>query len=453
MTNQDLRALTDVCVHCGFCLPACPTYQLWGEEMDSPRGRIHLVQQMLDGAPVTPTIAGHLDACLGCLACVPACPSGVRYDRIVTQARVQVEDSGVRTVGQKALRAGIFALFPHPYRLRALRGPLAFAGRIGLTGSRAMRMLPRPLRAMAELAPPVRRRSRLPRRLSPRPIGGSAPRPTRVVGLLTGCVQSAFFSHVTEATARVLALAGCEVVIPRRQGCCGALAHHSGLRRQAVRRARHTIAAFERAGVDTVVTDVAGCGSAMKEYADLLGDDPQWALRAGALAAKVRDVTELLAELGGFEPGGLPQPSQPMPLTVAYHDACHLSNGQGVRSQPRGLLRGIPGLRLVSGAGADVCCGSAGIYNLVQPDAAAQLGARKAAALRATGADVIVTGNPGCALQIAAAMRRDGGPEVPVLHTVELLYAALDPSGGDGLLADLRLQDRHDHEGKTLSER
>lgn len=443
MTDQGLRALTDVCVHCGFCLPACPTYQLWGEEMDSPRGRIHLVQQMLEGAPVTPTIAGHLDACLGCLACVPACPSGVRYDRIVTQARVQVEDSGVRTLGQKALRAGIFALFPHPYRLRALRGPLALADRIGLTSPRVVRRLPRPLRAMAELAPPVQPRARLPRRLAPRPFGGGVSRPARVVGLLTGCVQSAFFSHVTEATARVLTLAGCEVVIPRGQGCCGALAHHSGMRRQAVRRARRTIATFERAGVEAVVTDVAGCGSAMKEYADLLADDPQWASRAGALAAKVRDVTELLVELGGFGPGRLPQPGRPVPLTVAYHDACHLSNGQGVRSQPRELLRGIPGLRLVTAAGADVCCGSAGIYNLVQPDTAAQLGARKAAALRATGADVIVTGNPGCALQIAAAMRRDGGRDVPVLHTVELLYAALDPTVGDRLLPEHRIQGRH----------
>jgi len=414
---MDLRALTDTCVHCGFCLPACPTYQLWGEEMDSPRGRIHLVRQVLDGADLSAAVAGHLDACLGCLACVPACPSGVRYDQIIEEARVLVETRAPRGVVDRALRAGIFALFPYPRRMVALRGPLRLGARLRLAGF-ARRTHPT-LGAMAELAPPVRPRVALPARVAPRP--GGRPGPARaVVGLLTGCVQSAFFSHVSAATVRVLSLEGCDVVIPRGQGCCGALARHAGRSRQAVRQARRTIAAFARAGVDTVVTDVAGCGSAMKGYAELLRDDPKWGPRSVEFAAKVRDVTEVLVGLG--EPLAT---RHPVPLTVAYHDACHLSNGQGVRAQPRELLRSIPDLRLVSAVDSEVCCGSAGVYNLLEPEPAAELGARKAAGLRATGADVVTAGNPGCLLQITAALRRDGGPALPTMHTVELLAASL----------------------------
>jgi glycolate oxidase iron-sulfur subunit len=415
----DLRELTDTCVHCGFCLPACPTYQLWGEEMDSPRGRIHLVRQVVDGSLVTPAIAGHLDACLGCLACVPACPSGVRYDKIIDEARVLVETRAGRGVGARARRAAVFALFPYPRRLRMMRGPLKLAHGLRLTSNRLTGHLPPMPRALARLAPPVRPRAALPERVPARP--GGRPGPARaVVGLLTGCVQSAFFSHVTAATVNVLSLEGCDVVIPRHQGCCGALDRHTGRARPARRQARRTVARFARAGVDAIVTDVAGCGSAMKEYGELLADDPRWSARAAAMAEKVRDVTELLVGLG-------PPLTRrhPLNLTAAYHDACHLSHGQGVRAQPRELLRSIPGLRVVSPVDADVCCGSAGVYNLLQPDAAAQLGARKAGALRATGADVIVAGNPGCLLQISAAMRAGGAPAVPALHTVELLDASL----------------------------
>jgi glycolate oxidase iron-sulfur subunit len=218
----------------------------------------------------------------------------------------------------------------------------------------------------------------------------------------------------------VLCLEGVEVVVPRGQGCCGALARHTGRAGQAARQARRTVKAFTEAGVDAVITDVAGCGSVMKEYADLLADDPKWSDRAATVAAKVRDVTEFLAELG--EPLA---PRHPLALTVAYHDACHLSHGQGVRGQPRALLRSIPGLRVVSPTDADVCCGSAGVYNLLEPEPAAQLGARKAAALRATSADVVVAGNPGCLLQIAASMRMDGGPVIPTRHTIEVLDASL----------------------------
>jgi len=418
----ELRALTDTCVHCGFCLPACPTYQLWGEEMDSPRGRIHLLRQLLDGAPLTPGVVRHFDACLGCLACVPACPSGVRYDEIIEETRVIVEESAPRGLAERALRAGVFALFPYPRRMRALRGPLRLARRLGLVDAGAR--LPGGLGAMAALAPPLERPVRLPARVRARP--GGRPGPARaVVGLLTGCVQSAFFSHVSAATARVLALEGCDVVVPRGQGCCGALARHAGRDALARRQARRTVAAFARAGVDAVVTDVAGCGSMLKEYGALLAGDPKWSEPAQALAAKARDVTEVLADLSPLAA------RHPVPLTVVYHDACHLAHGQGVRTQPRSLLAGIPQLRVLSPVDAETCCGSAGVYNLFQPQTAAELGDRKAAALLATGADVVAAGNPGCVLQIAAALRRAGtDPPPTVVHTVQLLDASLRPGTG-----------------------
>lgn len=406
----DLRALTDACVHCGFCLPACPTYQLWGEEMDSPRGRIHLLRQMLDGGEVSASVARHVDACLGCLACVPACPSGVRYDEIIPRARALVESAGRRSWLDRAVRAGIFALFPYPRRLRLARGPLRLARAAGLDRPELLARVHPSLAAAAALAPPLRPWVRLPTRVRARPGGRPGAR-RAVVGLLTGCVQSAFFSHVSAATARVLALEGCDVVIPRGQGCCGALSWHAGREAHARRLARRTAAAFDRAGVDVVVTDVAGCGSMLKEYASLLGEAPRWT---------AMDVTELLVSLG--EPLAR---RHPLPVTVAYHDACHLSHGQGVRAQPRDLLAGIPGLRLVSPVDADVCCGSAGVYNLLEPATAAELGARKAAALRATGADVVAAGNPGCLLQIAAALRAADAARPAVLHTVQLLDASL----------------------------
>jgi glycolate oxidase iron-sulfur subunit len=401
MDIGELTELTDACVHCGFCLPACPTYQLWGSEADSPRGRIHLIRQVADGDAAPAEIAGHLDSCLGCLACVPACPSGVRYDEIIEAGRVMVEPT--RDPVDRATRAGMFALFPYHRRLslvRNLRPPV---------------WAPATARAAAALAPPVRPRVRLPRRVNAR---GGARR--AVVGLLTGCVQRAFFSQVTAATVRVLAREGCDVVIPRGQGCCGALPLHAGRQAQARRLARRTVAAFRRAGVDTVVTDVAGCGSAMKEYARLLADDPVWAEPAARFAAGVRDVTEVLADLGPVAP------RNPMPLKVAYHDACHLGHGQGVTAQPRRLLAGIPSIEVAEVPDGGTCCGSAGVYNILQPEPAGELGDRKAAAILSLGADLVVAGNPGCVLQITAALRR-AGSSLPVWHTVELLDASMRP--------------------------
>ncbi|MCG5211867.1 4Fe-4S dicluster domain-containing protein [Streptosporangium sp. KLBMP 9127] len=399
------------CVHCGFCLPTCPTYVLWGEEMDSPRGRIHLMKQHVEGTPITPEMAGHFDACLGCMACVTACPSGVRYDRLIEQTRAEVEREHVREPDDRALRAAVFALFPYPRRLRALRWPLRLS-----TGLRE-RIAPRlakvnpSLAAMADLAPPATRRVRLPRRIQARGTRRA------VAGMLTGCVQGEFFPQVNAATARVLAMEGCEVVIPPGQGCCGALSLHSGQEAQALRFAKRTIRTFERAGVDTIVVNAAGCGSTMKEYAEVLAGEPEWAARAKAI--RTVDVAEFLAELGPAAE------RHPLPLRVAYHDACHLAHAQGVRRQPRDLLGGIPGIEVREIAESSICCGSAGTYNLFQPEAARELGDRKAERVLQTGAELLVSANPGCTMQITSSLRRQGMDEIPVAHTVEVLDAAL----------------------------
>ncbi|SDR02105.1 (Fe-S)-binding protein [Thermostaphylospora chromogena] len=414
------RELIGECVHCGFCLPTCPTYVLWGEEMDSPRGRIHLMKQHAEGTPITPEMAGHFDACLGCMACVTACPSGVRYDVLIERTRAEVERTHEREPDDRALRAIVFSLFPYPRRLRALKLPLRLTRRLRAAIAPRLAAVNPSLAAMAELAPDEIPRVRLPRRVRAR-----GPR-RAVVGMLTGCVQGTFFPQVNAATARVLALEGCDVVIPPGQGCCGALSLHSGRDAQARRLAKRTIAAFERAGVDTVVVNAAGCGSTMKEYAELLADEPEWAERARAIRAV--DVAEWLAELGPAAP------RHPLPLSVAYHDACHLAHAQGVRAQPRELLAAIPGLTVKEIAESAICCGSAGTYNLFQPRAAMELGDRKAQRVLETGADLLVSANPGCTMQITAALRRRGEEEIPVAHTIQVLDASLRGLGPRALL-------------------
>jgi glycolate oxidase iron-sulfur subunit len=409
--NRELRGLVDACVHCGFCLPTCPTYQLWGQEMDSPRGRIQLIKLGLEGEPMTGSTVTHLDRCLGCMACVTSCPSGVRYDQLITTARAEVESGYPRSRPERVLRTAIFQLFPYPRRLRALRGPLRLAQVTGLDrvigrGRWLARVAPS-VAAMATLAPRLGRRRRLPVRVPAR-----GPR-RAVVGMLLGCVQRELFPQVNAATARVLAAEGCEVVIPPGQGCCGALSLHAGRRAEAARFAGRTAAAFQRAGVDTVVVNAAGCGSAMKEYPDLGVD---------RLAGRVRDLSEWLVELGPVAP------RQPVPVTVAYHDACHLSHAQRVRDQPRRLLAGIPELILREVADPELCCGSAGVYNLLQPGPAAELGDRKAAQVADTGAELLVSANPGCAMQISAAARR-AGRRLPVAHLAEVLDASIRGSG------------------------
>jgi len=409
------RALIDACVHCGFCLPTCPTYLLWSEEMDSPRGRIYLMKAALEGrAALTPSFVRHFDTCLGCMACVTACPSGVQYGPLIERTRAQIERHHPRGLADRAFRAFLFALLPYPARLRFALAPLALAGwllraadHVGL-----LRLVPPRLRSLLTLAPPVSFRSLTARVAEETPAAG----PARLhVGVLTGCVQRLAFSHVNQATINVLAAEGCRVSAPAAQGCCGALALHAGRIDQARALARDTIAVFERAGVDRVVVNAAGCGSCMKEYGDLFADDPAWTERARAFSARVRDVSEALVELGESR-----APRHPIRARVVYHDACHLAHAQGVRAEPRALLAAIPGLDVVTPAESEICCGSAGIYNLVEPEAAADLGARKARHIAALQPDVVATANPGCLLQIAAAGRRLGF-RWRIVHPIELV--------------------------------
>src|SRR5690349_4848879 len=435
MQDEDaLREVAKDCVHCGFCLPACPTYQLWAEEMDSPRGRIYLVNQILDGAELSSAAAEHFDRCLGCMACMTACPSGVQYDQLIEAARVWTEEArnsgpapaaeepanGKRPVRDRIARAAIFSLFPYPRRLRAMTAPLRLAQRTGLDRRLARSDLPSRvspvLGAALRLAPPGVSAAEA----RPLPIRVPALGTRRaVVGMLTGCVQSVFFPRVNAATARVLAAEGCDVIIPRGQGCCGALSLHSGREAEASAFARRTIAMFEQAGLDAVVVNSAGCGSAMKEYERLLqGADGGWAERAAEMSGKVRDLAEFLAELGPAAP------RHPLPVTAAYHDACHLAHAQRITKQPRELLRAIPGLNLVEVPDAGNCCGSAGVYNLLQPEAASELGARKAESVLATGAPLLISANPGCSLQIASALAAQG-QDIAVAHTAEVLDASI----------------------------
>jgi glycolate oxidase iron-sulfur subunit len=407
-----LEPLMDKCVHCGFCLSTCPSYVLLGSEMASPRGRIYLMRGGLERrVDMSAAVVEHFDTCLGCMACETACPSGVRYAPLIEETRAAIEHHHRRPLAERLFRRLLFAVLPYPARLRMMAPALTIAGLLR-QWSGMMRLLPARLRMLLAVAPSPAASRPLPERTAA--VGETRAR----VGLVTGCVQQVFFGGVNEATARVLAAEGCEVVAPRAQGCCGALALHAGRNDDARGFARALIAAFEPAGVETVVVNAAGCGSAMKSYGELLQDDPAWAERARAFARGVRDVTEALDAL---EPRAA---RHPLPLKVAYHDACHLAHAQGVRREPRRVLERIPGVTIVPVADADLCCGSAGIFNLVQPDMAAQLGGRKAAALAATGADVIVTSNPGCMLQISAS-GRTAGHTMPIRHIVELIDASI----------------------------
>jgi glycolate oxidase iron-sulfur subunit len=404
-------SIIEDCVHCGFCLDSCPTYVLWAGEADSPRGRIVLMGEGLrEGSELSPEMVTHFDRCLGCMACVTACPSGVRYDRLIEQVRPQVERHHRRTAAERALRRLLFETLPRPRRMRAL-APMLNVGR-GLGAEH----LGGRLGVLARVAPRTSRSSR--RTKLPEHTTAMGTQRGRV-GLLLGCVQRVFFADAHLATINVLAAEGFEVFAPSAPDCCGALEFHSGEEDSAIKRAEATIAAFAGLGeLDCVVTNAAGCGSAMKEYGELLQTSA-----AGAFASRVRDVTELLASVDPVAARG------PVPMKVVYHDACHLQHAQRVREQPRELLRSIPGLELLEvGAEADICCGSAGVYNLLQPDAGAELGERKARHLLASGAEAIAAGNPGCAAQLDLHLRKLGSP-LPIYHPIELLWRSIEAAG------------------------
>jgi glycolate dehydrogenase iron-sulfur subunit len=414
------RSLLDDCVHCGFCLPVCPTYVSWGEEMDSPRGRIDLMRGLAEGKLVwSDTVAAHFDRCLGCMACVTACPSGVKYDVLIERTRADLEKRHERRFSDRLHRQMIFALFPYPERLRAVAALLLLYSKSGLQRlvrkSGFLRLLPRRLAQMEALLPPVSLQNiavRLPARV---PAKGER---RASVALLSGCVQSIFFPRVNQATVRVLSAEGCEVVVPEGQGCCGALSIHAGREEEALAFARDTIERFESQAVDAVLVNAAGCGSNLKDYGRLFAEDPAWAARAAAFSAKVRDVTEFLAAIPPRAP------RHPLRARVAYHDACHLAHAQRIRAEPRALLAGIPGLDLVEIPDGDQCCGSAGIYNLVEPESAEEIGARKADNVVSVRPDLLASANPGCTLQIQKILRRRG-LTIPAAHPIEILDSSL----------------------------
>jgi glycolate oxidase iron-sulfur subunit len=413
------RGHIDDCVHCGFCLPVCPTWNNWGEEMDSPRGRIDLLCGVRDGKlEMDETVAIHLDRCLGCMACLTVCPSGVRYDRVIEVAREQREREVPRRPLDRLHRALLFALFPYPGRLRVAAALLFLYSRSGLQwllrATGLLRLVSSRLATLDALAPPIGIASLAPRLAGTWPAAGE--RRARV-GLVTGCVQGVFFPNVNAATARVLSAEGYEVVVPSGQGCCGALSTHAGRLDEARRLVRALIERFEAIELDLVVINAAGCGSHLKDCERLFEGDA-FAGRAAAFSRKVRDVNELAASL---PPRAV---RHPLVARVAYHSPCHLGHAQRITAPPRALLRAIPGLELVEIADGDQCCGSAGIYNLVQAASADQIGARKAAAVLATGAPWLASGNPGCTLHIQRQLR-ERGASIRAAQPIEILDASI----------------------------
>lgn len=407
------------CVHCGFCLPACPTYMLWHEEMDSPRGRIYLMQMAADGktAVMDRSFVEHFDRCLGCMSCMSACPSGVHYDKLIEATRAQIDRLHRRSFWDRLHRAMIFAVFPHPKRLRMLAFPLRLYQRLGLRSfvekSGLLRLFPSRLQSMHELLPELgSESSSFPEHVTPKGV------PRRRVGVLLGCVQRVFFSSVNAATIRVLAAEGCELFLPSGQGCCGALSTHVGREEESRALARRLIDTFERLDVDDIAINAAGCGSNVKAFGHLLRDDQQYAERAKRFAAKCKDVSEILTSLTPVAT------RHPLKIRAAYQDSCHLLHAQGLRSQPRSLLRDIPGLELIELPESTTCCGSAGVYNLLEPETARALGERKAAHVVHAKADVLISGNPGCLLQIRRELRRSQH-SIATYHFIEILDASI----------------------------
>jgi glycolate oxidase iron-sulfur subunit len=412
------KKLLKECVHCGLCLDYCPTYLVLGHEADSPRGRIYQVRQVYEGkiSADDADFRQHMYACLDCRACQTACPSGVQYGAIIEAARAIAAppNASERTIGRTIL-GSVFTRKP----LLDLAGfGLRFYQRSGLQkltrATRALRVLPPRLQEMEAMLGPTQ--GGLVRWRAPR-VTPAIGTPRYRVGFIEGCIMPQFFSDTNAATVRVLAANGCVVYSPPRQGCCGALQMHTGDRQTARSLARHNIDAFEPLALDAIIINAAGCGSTLKEYGHLLSDDPRYAERASAFAARVKDVSEFLASIE------LVPPTVPVPMRVTYQDACHLVHGQGIRNQPRALLRQIPGLELVEMKDSDVCCGSAGIYNLTHYDISVQLLDQKMSNVLATGVSAVVAPNPGCSMQLAFGARR-AGVELEQLHVVDLLARA-----------------------------
>ncbi|PNW35645.1 UNVERIFIED_CONTAM: glycolate oxidase [Euhalothece sp. KZN 001] len=411
--------LVDDCVHCGFCLSTCPSYRVIGKEMDSPRGRIYLMDAINKGeANLDQATVQHFDSCLGCLACVTTCPSDVQYDKLIAATRPQVERNYPRNIFDRIYRQLIFSFFPYPNRLRPLLIPLLIYQKLGLqTLVRKTKLLkkisPR-LASMESILPEITAQSFQDK--FPDVIPAQGKKRYRV-GVILGCVQRLFFSPVNEATVRVLTANGCEVVIPKTQGCCAALPAHQGQEKQAQSLAKQMIDSFAETDVDFIIINAAGCGHTLKEYGHILEDVREYKEKAEAFVKKVKDIQEFLAAVGLT---AKLSPLQDEPLDLVYQDACHLLHGQQISLQPRQLLKEIPGVKLHEPIDAALCCGSAGVYNMLQPQVAEELGDKKANNLLNTGAKMIVSSNPGCSLQIKKHLEQKG-KEMPLFHPMQLL--------------------------------
>lgn len=414
-----------VCVHCGFCLEVCPTYQELGNENESPRGRVYLIKQAAEGLlPLDSSVIDPVFNCLDCRACETVCPSGVQVGALIEEARGQVhyagQDSRLKRAVENLFLRGIF---PHPKRLRRMGKLMRVYQRSGMRTlvhrTKVLSVLPQHLRAMEAVLPNIPAESAL--ASLPERIPAEGPQTKATAALFTGCIMDVMFSDINRATARVSTRNGLEVVVPKEQICCGALQVHAGDRDMARDMARHNIDVFLDSGSDYIIINAAGCGAALKEYPELFRDDAVYHDKAELFSAKVRDISELLVEVGFEAPKGR------VDRTITYHDACHLCHAQKVRSQPRQILQSIPGLNLVEMPDSERCCGSAGIYNITHPEMAGNLLERKMDNIPAV-ADGIAMGNPGCMLQIKVGVERRQ-EDLEVLHTVELLDLAYQREG------------------------
>jgi glycolate oxidase iron-sulfur subunit len=428
--QQPLDKVVDTCVHCGFCLSTCPSYRVLGNENDSPRGRIYLMDALNkadDDArqiPLSPTTVSHFDSCLGCLACVTICPSGVGYDKLIAATRPQIEQQHQRPLVEKIYRQLIFSLFPYPDRLRLLLWPLLVYRQSGLQQLvRSTKLLPKvsPHLAAMESVLPAFTAADLtvtyPEKIAATASPKADPKKHYRVGMVLGCVQRLFFDRVNQATIRVLTANGYEVVIPPSQGCCAALPQHQGQTEQAQTLARQMVDSFRGLELDAIIINAAGCGHTLKEYGDILAGDTTYQHLGEEFSHQVKDIQEFLASIDFIAP--LNNISD-RPLPVVYQDACHLLHGQKISVQPRDLLKRIPQVQLLEPVDAALCCGSAGVYNMLQPEVAEELGQQKVTNLVNTGASIIASANPGCSLQISKHLAEQGR-DVPVYHPIELL--------------------------------
>lgn len=412
---NELEKLYLDCIHCGLCLPACPTYRETGNEAESPRGRIYLMRALAEGRlQPDAEVTEHLDACVGCRACESACPAGVHYGDLLERARAQyVEPQRAPSLRTAFWRPVIRQILPYRNRFAAMTLPATLARRWLVKGGRGPTWLPNALRRPLEVLPEPQVAGPLPEWT---PAVGAE---KGVVAFLAGCAMPVLYGATNHATLRMLARAGYRVWVPPAQGCCGAVSSHDGDRLGAQAMARRNVAAFEAAGVLAVVSNAAGCGAALKGYAELLSGDPLWAERAKRLAGLAKDFAEFLAEVG------LPLAPKPHEVTVTYHDPCHLAHGQQVREAPRRLLRAVPGVRYVELKEADWCCGGAGSYTLLNPEMADKLLAHKVRHIQESGAAVIVTANPPCLMQIGMGLAKAGTP-VRLMHLADFLDAAYE---------------------------